>query len=584
MLFLKLFETRTYRDGMVMITLSYFVIITNFFYTQNIPTAIYMLFVVAYITMALISLNVGTAAVSWREKLRFVVPLMVLALPLMVVFFLLFPRIPGTVWGLPEDATAGKTGLSDTMTPGPISQLALSEEVAFRVRFDGDIPSRASLYWRALVLWDYDGRTWRRGPQPDDQPPLSYERRGRPISYTVTLEAHRQPWLFALDLAAWDRSGEPPNGYRVTQEPDAELRTSSPVVNLTQYQVTSWLDHRLGSETLPRSERARALRLPADTNPRAVALAQRWRTEGGGARRMVDRALQRFNREFTYTLRPPVLGEDPVDQFLFESRRGFCEHFAGAFVVLMRAAGVPARVVTGYQGGEINPMGDYMLVRQSDAHAWAEVWMEDDGWVRVDPTQAVSPARIERGLDQAMPAGENPRYRISRDSEWVKDLGLLWDSLNNRWNQWVLGYGPDMQRGFLSYLGFEDGSTYDLVLLLAAAVASTLALIALISLRRYQQHRHDPVQRIWLRFCRKLARAGFVRRPEEGPRAYLERIRRRAPELADRIEPVVQHYIALRYRPGGDGDHDERLKRFRQAGKAVRVARLGAGRQDTARA
>jgi transglutaminase-like putative cysteine protease len=552
MLFLKLLETRTYRDGMVTVIMTYFLIITYFLNTQSIPAAGYMLFAIATTTLALISLNQGPAGVPWQDKLRITLPLIVYSLPLMALLFLLFPRIPGPLWGLPEDSYSAKTGLSEEMTPGQISELAFSDDVAFRVKFHGTPPAPHQLYWRAIIFWDYDGRTWRpgrggfrtsiRGAAEE------YSVEGRPFEYTVTLEPHQQRWLFALDVPVLDDYTRNPGTYTMRLDGSLQLQSSQPIITLSQYRLRSYPKYQLGKQLSPEN-RLRALQLPEDNNPRSIALAKQWREQNQEPGKIITEVLRLFNREFTYTLRPPLLGSHSIDEFIFNTKRGFCEHFAGSFVFLMRAAGIPARVVTGYQGGETNPIGEYMLVRQADAHAWTEVWLDEEGWVRIDPTNAVSPARIIRGLDASLPARENPRFLLRHKSAAFAKLGLVWDSVNNRWNQWVLGYGPEMQKLFLSQLGFRNMKAHNLVLLLTAALTITILIIAAISLKRIRRRHHDKVQRLYLRLCQKLAKAGYPRQPYEGPADYLQRIRQKHPRLGEELSPALQAYIALRYGP-----------------------------------
>ena len=559
MMFIKLLETRRYRDAMVMVALSYFVILTNLLYTQSIPTAFYMLLVVCIITLSLVTINSSPGLISWREKLRITLPLTLLSLPLMVLLFILFPRIPGPIWGLPQDAYAGRSGMPDTMSPGNISQLALSDEVVFRVTFDGAVPDKHELYWRALVLTDYDGRTWRMGAG-DTHSAASIRTRGRATHYTVTLEPHQKRWLFALDMPVFSSRNKPPAGLSMKIDASGLLSASAPILTLSRYQVSSYTHYTLTPQ-LSNTERQRNLQLP-DSNPRTLKLAKSWRNQGINAEQIVARALKQFNADFTYTLRPPQLGQNVVDEFLFDTKRGFCEHFAGAFVVLMRAAGIPARVVLGYQGGEINPIGKYMLVRQADAHAWAEVWLHNTGWLRVDPTSAVSPARIERGLDQAIPAGENPRFLLRRSNPFVAQLGLIWDSVNNRWNEWILGYGPEMQSLFLKYLGIQNTAAYNLVLILTIAMAAALTVIAIISLRQRQPLQHDRPQEIILRLYRKLSRAGFNKAPCHGAITFLDTVRRQNPELGNALTPVFNLYIDLRYRQRHPDESD--LRKLKQ--------------------
>lgn len=552
MLFLKLLETGTHRDGMIAVIMTYFLVITHFLNHQSIPTALYMLLVIAFITLALISLNQGPGGIPWRDKLRLAGPLMAYSLPLMILLFVLFPRIPGPLWGLPADTQGGKTGLSEEMAPGQISQLARSDEVAFRVKFHGKPPSPHQLYWRALVLWEYDGRTWRPGRQhysgSDAGNTAGYSVTGEPFEYTVTLEPHQQRWLFALDIPVLDDYASISGTYRLSVDENQDLLASRRVISLARYRLRSYPDYRLDNSLDPVT-RARALQLPATGNPQSRALAQRWRARAGGdPEKIIASALQLFGREFTYTLQPPALGSQAVDEFIFDSKRGFCEHFAGSFTFLMRAAGVPARVVTGYLGGEINPLGDYMLVRQADAHAWAEVWLQGRGWVRVDPTSAVSPLRIEHGLDDVLSQRDNPRFVLRGGTAALARLRLVWDSINNGWNQWVLGYTQETQKLFMWRLGFKEASPANLVILLTVSLSVTLIIISIGSLKN-RRYRKDKIQRLYLKLGKRLAKAGYPRRPHEGPVDYLQRIGKQDPVLGEKLRPVLQTYASLRYGP-----------------------------------
>ena len=264
--------------------------------------------------------------------------------------------------------------------------------------------------------------------------------------------------------------------------------------------------------------------------------------------------------DFHYTLRPPLLGADAIDEFLFDSRRGFCEHYASAFVFLMRAAGVPARVVAGYQGGELNPVDGYLTVRQSDAHAWAEIWLADEGWLRIDPTAAVALLRIEQGIVAALPAGEPLLGIIRLDADWMRDLRNRWEAANNTWNQWVLGYNPQRQREVLSRLGWPDPDWRSMTALLAVLCGLALLVVALWTLPG--RRRDDPVQRAWQAYCAQLGRRGIIRADWEGPLDFAQRVAREKPELATLTSEAARHYAELRY---GDGDSDgEPLRRLQQ--------------------
>ena len=551
MMALKCLELRTLRDANIVVCLGYFLIVTNFLYSQTIPTALYMLAVLAWLTATTISLQDFSAKMRPTQMLRIACSLLLQAAPLMFVLFVLFPRVQGPVFGIPQATSAGVTGLSDRMSPGDLSYLGLSDEVAFRVQFQGSAPKPAQLYWRGPVLWDFDGRTWTMGAPGLPTAPHHAAITG-PVSYTVTLEPHHMRWLFAMDLPA----KLPPNAVLTD---DYQLLSQRPVDVRQRYEMTSNLGYRMGADQSP-ALMQRALRLPSGGNPRSVELGQSIRRESSSDADTVNRALDLFrNQLFFYTLVPPELGRNPVDEFLFETRRGFCEHYASAFVFLMRAAGVPARVVTGYQGGEINPLGDYLIVRQSEAHAWAEVWLTGQGWVRVDPTGAVSPTRIEAGIAAAMPRGEPLPSAVRSDFQLLKQLRFTLDAVANSWNQWVLGYTPDRQSKFLSRVGMATPSWQNLASMLMIASGIVVLLLAAFILRRLWSGVLDPVQRGYRIFCRKLEREGLARNATEGPRDFALRVAQARPILSGSVETITQMYIALRY----GGAAPEQARAFR---------------------
>ncbi len=558
---LKLLEARLERDFYVTAFLGYFLVVTNFLYSQSMVTAVYMFGTVIVTTATLVAMNDPGSRLGVRRRLVVAATLLAQAVPLMLVLFVLFPRLPGPLWGLPRDARAGVTGLDDEMTPGNISELSLSDEVAFRVDFQGSRPPPAALYWRGPVLWHTDGRTWTPGrPSPEEADPVPVLARGSPVRYTVTLEPHDQPWIYALDLPT-----EIPQVAR--QARDLRLLTRRPVQRRLRYAAVSDLDYRV-VDAGP-GELTRALRLPAGRHPQAVALGQRWRLESRQPARIVRRALDHFRDEnFAYTLRPPLAGEDPVDEFLFGSRRGFCEHFAAGFTVLMRAAGVPARIVTGYQGGEYNPVGDYLVVRQRDAHAWTEVWLGVDGWVRVDPTAAVSPARVELGIDDVLPVSAGLLPGIEGNAALVRawrGLADAWDAANNAWNQWVLGYNAQRQAQLLSRFGLRPDWAR-LGLWLTIAIGVLLAAIGAGMLYAWRT-RLDPVRRQYERYCAALARAGCRREPWEGPLDFGARAARARGDLAPAIAAVTDLYVRARYL-----EERAALPGLREAVRALRKA------------
>jgi transglutaminase-like putative cysteine protease len=557
MLTLKLLEMASMRDAMIVIFLSYFVVLTNFLYSQTIPTALLMLLGVWIITGTMIGLQWREGALRYQETLRLSALMLAQATPVMLVLFLLFPRVQGPLWGLPRDAFSGITGLSDSMSPGTLSQLSLSDAVAFRVQFEGRMPQPNQLYWRGPVLWYFDGMSWHMG-MTFETTSASYAPvgTGKPFSYTVTLEPHDKRWLFALDLPA-----KLPANTRFTS--DFQMLSNRPVRNRTRYEMTSHTDYRLGYEGLSPYERRRALQLPEGYNWRARALAVNMRSAARDEEDMVKQVLAMFRTQsFFYTLTPPLLGDNPVDDFLFNTRAGFCEHYASAFAFLMRAAGIPARVVTGYQGGEVNPIGNYMIVRQSEAHAWAEAWIEGRGWVRVDPTAAVSPLRVESGIAAAVPATDPLPLALRSNSEWLRQLRFTWDSFANSWNQWVLGYNPERQYWLLSRVGLDRATWQTLAMILFAITSLITCVFAAVILRRLHQRARDPVAAIYARFCRKLARRGARRAPSEGPSDFALRAASQLPQAAGAIRAITELYIRLRYGADADRGSTRELKRL----------------------
>ena len=535
---LKLLEMKGLRDVFVVVFLAYFMALTNFFYSQTIAMGVLMLTTVVAITASLVAFNDPEGRP--KDTLRTATMLLLQASPLMLVLFFLFPRVSGPLWGSPQDAFTGVSGLSDSMSPGLLSRLSLSDSIAFRVKFLGREPNRRELYWRGPVFWRFDGKTWRGGNLRLGDERFDY--RGNPIDYEVTLEPHNRNWMFALDLAA-----SVPDNSRITR--DYEMLAVAPVRNRMRYRVRSYTQYRAGAAADP-SDLGVALRIPPVGNSRARELAEEWRRKAGPGMEknaeIVRQALQFFRTgRYEYTLTPPLLGANPVDEFLFDARQGFCEHFSSAFAFLMRAAGVPSRVVTGYQGGEINAVDGYMVVRQSDAHAWDEVWLPESGWVRIDPTAAAAPLRLESGLAAAVPQTDELPLLIRANLGWLRSLRFEWEALTNQWNQWVLGYNFDRQREVLSFLGVRSPDWRALALLLFWSVAGVVGLTALWLFGRIR--RIDPVQRAWIAFCRKLEHAGYARRPSEGPLDFGSRASGALPQRAETIAQIARLYAELRY-------------------------------------
>jgi transglutaminase-like putative cysteine protease len=560
----KLLEMRARRDLFVVVFLSLFVLLTSFFYSQTMLTALFMAATLVALLTALQSFQYTGVVPPLARRLRTSAKLCLLAAPLALLMFIGFPRIQGPLWGMPDDANSGsngsgRSGISDSMAPGTLSSLAQSDKVAFRVRFIDPMPPRSQLYWRSIVLGDYDGRTWtrvprRRGVQRQE---IAISVRGQAIHHEVTMEPTGKRWLALLELTGPHFSMP---GFDVRESDELEQFTLEPVSRRVRYAASAYLDFQVQSKERPENL-ARWLELPDGFNPRTLALAARLKQANLGAggdadpARLSQQVLALFNRDtFSYTLQPPLGGRDMVDDFLFTSKAGFCEHYSGAYVVLMRAMGVPARVVTGYQGGELNPLDGYLTVRQSDAHAWAEIWVPAQGWRRVDPTGAVAPERITRNLARALQPpssfgfgfgfgfGQLMALRNDPDS-WLAQLGFRYAALNNSWNQWVLDYNPNRQRSFLGELASAFGNWRGaLGVLLASALAGLLYW-------RWQRRPVAPLDALYQTFCRQQARHGYARRPDEGPRSYAGRLRTMpaGEEKHAAMEKFLTLYGALQY-------------------------------------
>jgi transglutaminase-like putative cysteine protease len=549
---LKMLEMRSQRDGTAVVFLAWFLVITNFLYSQSIPTALAMCAALALSTASLVGFSAPRREL--RANLRTAGLLLGQAIPAALILFVLFPRVQGPLWGLPQDAYTAMSGLSDTMSPGNLSQLTLSDAVAFRVEFEGAMPPRRSLYWRGPVLWDFDGRTWRIGSPGFAQAPPQRTAAAdtNSYAYSVTLEPHNRNWLFAIETAAMV-----PERARLLD--DGQLVSLAPVRARMRYDMVSHTDLPPDPAVEPWQLR-RALRLPAGFNPKATLLAETWRRESPGDAALLQRAAEFFRRsQLVYTLEPPLLGQDSVDEFLFQTKAGFCEHFSSALVFLMRAAGVPARVVTGYQGGDLNPVDGKVTVRQSDAHAWAEVYLVDRGWIRVDPTALAAPGRLEAGLARAVPTAQELPFLMRPELQWLRSVRNQWEALTHQWNVWVLGYNPDRQRELMSLFGMRDVDWRGLAAALMTVLGALVVALVAWSLRTHA--RADPVSRAWLAFCRKLGKLGVARAPHEGPRDFSERAATQLPAMAEPIEHIAALYIALRYGGAAPAEKIAELRR-----------------------
>ena len=535
---LKLLETLKRRDQFVLLFISIFLVMSSLLREQYLWSLPYLLLAVLLIMTAWLRMS-ATEQESTQQSFKTGGRLVMYAAPLAVAMWIFFPRIATPFWAVPIDTSAAVSGLSDTMSPGDISSLSLSDAVAFRVNFDDLVPAPRDRYWRGLVLYRFNGRTWSGdepsiGKEPKNQLVVS----GKAISYKVTLEPTRQHWVFALDIP-----------YKVTLPQtfmgrQQQMARMQPINQRVAYDAISYTQYQTELE-MSDFARSRYLDLPDGSNPKSAELAQTMRADAGSHAAFIEAVLMKFHEEeYFYTLEPPPLGYSPVDRFLFDTRRGFCEHYASAFAVMMRSAGIPARIVLGYQGGEMNPMGDYLIVRQADAHAWTEVWLDGIGWYRVDPTAAVAPERIDAGISGAMFDGAGIAWGLSAPSALLHRLTLTLDALSAKWNDWVLGYGPETQNKFMQWLGMEDPDWRKMMLTLIGIVVTLVATISLLLMLRYRPPKRDRAAILYERFVKK---TGVTPAVGETPANFANRARAESRIPADAIDAVTVTYLDARY-------------------------------------
>ncbi len=548
LLCMKLLEMHNQRDQMVVIFLASFMVVLGFLFSQSLFSGIYLLIEAIVLTTALISINHRPATyvspiTIYKSYFTLATRMLLLSAPLCLLLFVLFPRVPGPLWGLPEDVTAATTGLSEEMSPGRISQLSDNNAVAFRVKFLDVTPKPSEMYWRGPVLWRFDGSRWDAPKsQYKSKQALSFVKLGPVVEYSLTLEPHQQRWLFALDLPATI----PPKSHM-----SAELQILSTYIidKVTRYDLRSYTQYRI--ETDKPQYFDRYLSLPSNIAPRAQQLIQTWQHETTSKDVFIQKALQYFrDQEFYYSRTPPLLFDDPVDEFLFQTRKGYCEHYASAFTVMMRQAGIPARVVTGYQGGEKNPLSDYMIVRQSDAHAWSEVWLAGKGWVRVDPTSVIPAERIESTADiirrQTYDQRQRQLIQLTLFGKTFRQARYVLDAVNNRWNQWVIGFNEKRQLALFSSLGMPDISWRGMVSILFILLTGVLLVVSF-----YLFHSIKPsktrVNKLYESFVTKMAKHGFSKHEYESALSFAKRIKSSRHDLAREVDRITLLYNKLRY-------------------------------------
>ena len=541
---LKTLELRARRDALVVFFLGFFLVLTNFLYSQSLLVALSMLVSVWGLLTALVLAHMPVGRPPLIRAGALAARAALLGAPLMVLLFALFPRM-APLWGVPQDA-AGRTGLSGTLQLGGVAEIANDDSIAMRVRFLGRVPPGEQLYFRGPVLGRFDGREWTRGASGLELPMrqrLPWQLFGEPVEYELTLEPSRLALLPLLELTP-DRADAAPtlDGFNPSQRSDAQWQLDRPLTERVRVNAKAWTEHRLD----PRHELPTLreyVALPAGFNPRSLQWAAELReqAQGAGAAALAERLLAHVrDHEFIYTLEPGGYGRDAIDEFWFERRLGFCEHFAAAFVVMMRAMGVPSRIVTGYQGTDPVAVDGYFVVRQSHAHAWAEYWQPGRGWVRVDPTAAVAPERIRAGRSLQPPRGFVAEALDSVNPAFARQLQQAWEAMNNRWNQWVLHYSRGQQLDLLKQLGFESPDWADLSNLL-------IGLLCLVSLAGagwalWDRHRQDPWQRLQQRVAAALLSQGVRVDAHDPPRTRAARVRavlgERGRELAERLDAL----------------------------------------------
>lgn len=571
MLLLKLLEVRGKRDLRLLTSLFGFLLASQFLFDQS-PQLVAYLLVLLVANLALMAdLTARADGPAVRGALRLAGRMVLLALPLAIVLFLLFPRLDAPLWRLGGGEAVGITGFSDRLELGTVTRLVLSGELAFRVWFDEAAPPLEHLYWRGPVLWESDGRRWSAGSAKGAETGASpLAEAGDALGYRVVMEPNNEHWLLALDLPV-----EIPEHATLTA--DRQVLIDEPLTDTARYRMVSATRYNTGP--LAPHAAAAGLQLPGNITPRMRKLVGDWTADGAADATVVARALAYFNREpFHYTLAPPPLGGNPTDQFLFETRRGYCEHYASAFALLMRLAGIPTRIVLGYHGAEPNPMGGYHIVWQSDAHAWTEVWLPGQGWRRVDPTAAVATERIERGpLLEGLGANRPARFAQGEPGRlaWLAHrLRLASDALQTGWQNWVLDFSTSEQMALLSLIGLGYLSQYGLAVAMILAAAAVLALTVLSIARKRPR---TPLEVLYARFSERLARVGLPRGPQEGPLDYSQRVLARRPDLRPQVEPFIGLYIRLRY---AGTDTERWLPLLRRHLRRVRPRRQPGGQRS----
>jgi len=610
---LKIMEIKSQRDVYILMLLGFFILLAGFLFDQSPWIAMYQFIPVAAILNALTSIHSLSESSdpllpfgerlsglktrpkllhhSFKATIRPLLKYLALSIPLMIILFVFFPRLAGPIWRMPSGSSAS-SGISDTMTPGEISDLHLYDNIAFRVKFDGDTPRGSNMYWRTLVLDSFDGLTWYREKKSsekgvktfsqlnrtkpasnEDEKKIDYEKKVGFYRYDISLEKTQLRWLTFLD-----RPIDIPKRARLFS--DFSVQTDHRLLDRTRYTAESQVGLLLDNQ-LSLIQREKNTQLPEEGNSRSIDWAKQRRQQVSGDRAFIESLLLKINQqEYFYTLSPPIMQRDIVDSFWFDEQKGFCEHYAGALVFLARAAGVPARVVVGYQGAEKNPLSDYWIVRYANAHAWTEIWLENEGWVRVDPTAAIAPHRIEQQLQTDYSQRDSLFEDFGFDSVdlndigWVKQFEYWMDQANTGWNDWVLDYSQDSQRKLFSGLGLENLTAQQVSILMIGMLAAFLGLISFRWVRDKQAV--DPVQVSLSILIKKLNKHGIQLQDTQGINAFVEKIQQKQrgnpifeESSITQLIRILNLYSYLRYQRNDISPKQK--NHFRQQVKSLRI-------------
>lgn len=537
---LKLLEIKNRRDLYLITYLAFIVASSLFLYQQSILMAVYILFVCCVLLATLVIIN-SQQPQTWAALKKSSI-IIAQALPIAAVLFVLFPRVEAPRWMLFKNETKSKLGLSETIEPGSISDLGMSAELVFRVKFKGKVPPPELRYWRGPTFSYTDGKRWTHTGDLTMNAFLDTPQfRGQAYEYTLLMEPQPQNWVFGLEMPAKFSTN-------LQQNATYQLISMEPPNTRAEYQISSYPDYNTGY--LTKSEYRDNVQLPGTASAEINALVTKLHGFDRPPEVFIQALLQHFRTEkFHYTLTPPLMDEKPIETFLFKTRYGFCSHYATAFVYLMRVAHIPARVIGGYQGGEMNKVGQFLEVRQADAHAWAEVWLENKGWVRFDPTSAVAPERVEQGVNVERQVANqavdfSPMVLDNKAYAWLKQARQIWQSVDYSWQRWVINYDRANQSEFLSGLGIHNlRAMFYAMLYVITFITAVLAWFVLKNNRRHA----DKVVLVYEKFCRKLTKAQLQRHSNEGARDFAARASSRLPDYAEKINAITGLYLQLRY-------------------------------------